>query len=549
MKIPCALLAALLVLTQPVRAGLPVTTLALEGDAAPDRVSDETYDSFSYASGSTNPANLTFLSFLLGSGVNSGTDTAGFAGLPAAMRMTSREGSPPDLSGSGVYLTFLASPSINASGTSLFYGNLSSVFDPVFGFYRRSSTGVLETFGETGDVVAGQTDLFLGSYFYGNRNSIDASGRGYFIAELSGSNVVPTNQVGVFRATPGNIELLYRQGTTVPPGAPNPINIVRFGVFSYLIANSSGELCFQSSITSSPAGADTGIWATDEGTLGLVALEGDGAPDVTDGTFAQFNGSIGLGDEGTIAFFARLIGTPINADNEWGLWKGKPGALTLLVREGQQAPGLDSGVVFSSFLTGIGETGPAVNPYGNVAFHARLRGTGITAANDDSIWVEDGNGVLQLVIREGDTIADRSAGTAGRSNTALSPFTFHSIGGFASTTRLIFTGETNAGTKWGVYAATVPDRPDTAAPAVSVRGPKRITTRRPTSRIAGTASDNIGVAFVEAKVGPSAYRRAAGTASWSFTARLKKGNNPILIRAQDAAGNLSPTQRVTVRRR
>jgi len=92
-----------------------------------------------------------------------------------------------------------------------------------------------------------------------------------------------------------------------------------------------------------------------------------------------------------------------------------------------------------------------------------------------------------------------------------------------------------------------PDR-TAAPPKITSRVPR--TTTRATLVVKGTASDTSGVKEVRHRVGRGAFRKAAGTTAWSFTARLRPGQNTIAIVMVDAAGNVSraKTVRVTLRR-
>lgn len=53
----------------------------------------------------------------------------------------------------------------------------------------------------------------------------------------------------------------------------------------------------------------------------------------------------------------------------------------------------------------------------------------------------------------------------------------------------------------------------------------------------GTASDNVGVARVEARVGSGAWALASGTGNWTVALVLAEGRNIVEARAADAAGN------------
>ena len=77
-----------------------------------------------------------------------------------------------------------------------------------------------------------------------------------------------------------------------------------------------------------------------------VALRGDAAPGTDPGTtFFSFEDPM-IDDEGNTAFVATLFGTGVTSDNQRGLWVERDGVLTLVAREGFQAPGQPSGVVF-----------------------------------------------------------------------------------------------------------------------------------------------------------------------------------------------------------
>lgn len=535
--------ASLLVLH--VHADLPITPLAVPGQPAPVGVSGVTYSTLLNAGGSPDPDRFAFSALLEGAGVGGDTDIAGFAGVPGVVGMVSREGSPPDF-GSGGGFILIGSPSINAAGTVLTYGTLTAA-NPYFGFYRRSASGVFETLATTGSPIAGETSLFLGPYYYyGNACAIDGAGRVVFTADLTGSNVNNTNLYGLFRAAPGNIVMLARRGTGTPPGIAD--SNVTYSIFQYPTTNASGQVAFRASLNNAPPSSNEGIWATRNGVLTLIIRKGDPAPGVSKAAILEFNGSVGLGDDGTVGFGATLSGIAVTANNDRSLWKASPTGFRLLVREGQQAPELATGVVFDDFPESSTDAAPSINPYGNAAFSARVRGPGITDANNDTLWVEDGNGELRLLAREGGP-SDGAGGAPFGVNAihTFSPFSLRPVNGFASTTRVIFSASTDGGNSSGIFAAEVPD--DSIAPVIRISGAKSRKTKRPTARITGTASDNRRVTRVETRVLPQAYRPASGTTRWTVNARLKKGRkNTFIARARDAAGNVSRPATISIRR-
>jgi hypothetical protein len=148
---------------------------------------------------------------------------------------------------------------------------------------------------------------------------------------------------------------------------------------------------------------NTGVWSQGSGALDLVAREGSQAPGIpSGGLFDSFGfSSPVINDAGQTAFRADLRsgagGVTIN--NNSGVWSEGTGALALVAREGDQAPGAPIGANFDDFFIG---QHPVLNSAGQTAFVAGLEVgvAGVDANNNAGIWSE-GNGALQLVTREG----------------------------------------------------------------------------------------------------------------------------------------------------
>ncbi len=83
-----------------------------------------------------------------------------------------------------------------------------------------------------------------------------------------------------------------------------------------------------------------------------------------------------------------------------------------------------------------------------------------------------------------------------------------------------------------------PQPSDSVAPSLTVQTPNRTvySTSADKLRIAGTAKDNVGVKQVTWQSG-TATGVASGTTTWSFELPLKVGDNQVIVRASDAAGN------------
>jgi hypothetical protein len=87
--------------------------------------------------------------------------------------------------------------------------------------------------------------------------------------------------------------------------------------------------------------------------------------------------------------------------------------------------------------------------------------------------------------------------------------------------------------------ATPPAGSDTVAPSLSIQSPATtiLSTLAASIVVTGTASDNVAVTSVSwsSSAGPSGT--AVGTSSWQATVPLLVGDNTLVIRAYDAAGN------------
>ena len=91
---------------------------------------------------------------------------------------------------------------------------------------------------------------------------------------------------------------------------------------------------------------------------------------------------------------------------------------------------------------------------------------------------------------------------------------------------------------------------DTTAPSLSITSPgvTIVSTSAASIRVAGSASDNVGVASVKWTTSNGNGGTASGSTSWSADVPLYVGNTVVTVRAYDAAGNWS-WRAVTVVRR
>ncbi|HEY3395217.1 MAG TPA: choice-of-anchor tandem repeat NxxGxxAF-containing protein [Lacipirellulaceae bacterium] len=123
-------------------------------------------------------------------------------------------------------------------------------------------------------------------------------------------------------------------------------------------------------------------------TVRTVALEGQQAPGLSSGVrFDSFSPPV-INAAGQTAFESNLTGDVIIGATDLALWSEGSGSLALVARQWRQAPGAPTGVNFHDFDT------PVLNAAGQIAFHAWL-------ASGRGVWSGSANN-LRVVAQSGD---------------------------------------------------------------------------------------------------------------------------------------------------
>ncbi|MCB1236557.1 MAG: FG-GAP repeat protein, partial [Verrucomicrobiae bacterium] len=132
----------------------------------------------------------------------------------------------------------------------------------------------------------------------------------------------------------------------------------------------------------------------------LIARKGDSEPGLG-GEFSTFLGETDSID-GEAALRATIVGGSVTTANDEALWGEQFGFLARIAREGDTDPALPSGVMWSRFLSfwALAPNG------GQVLFLAKLKGAGVTKANDCGLFLMDEGGTIVKLLREGDAAPD-----------------------------------------------------------------------------------------------------------------------------------------------
>jgi hypothetical protein len=369
--------------------------IAREGDNAPGTPPGTDFSFFSIAA--FNSAGRTaFFSGLTGPLVDMTNDQGIWSDRAGPVALVARAGDQAPGVPAGVNFAGFSRPVLDGAGRAAFWAMFTGVgVDPTNdeGIYAERA-GVLTLIAREGDQAP---DTPAGVNFDTPGNPlINGLGEIALQASLTGMGINGTNNHGVWVEDAGVLSLVARSGNPAPGVAPD----VSFAGFAGVTLNNAGQSAFLGVLTGMGVDStnDAGIWSEGPGALTLIAREGSpAAGTAVDVNFSSFFSPF-LNGAGRTAFRATLTGMDVGASNDRGLWSEGPGVLTLIARKGAQAPGTPAGVSFSNFDDSV------LNGAGQIAFYATLTGPGVTAANDEGIWAQDSNGVLQLIVRDGEQI-------------------------------------------------------------------------------------------------------------------------------------------------
>ena len=325
----------------------------------------------------------------------------------------------------------------------------------------------------TGTTAPGTTSNFA---TLGNA-AVEAHDGAAFSATLTGAGGNPANNTGIWvNQGSAALTLIAQTGSPAPGTGGTP-----WATLGDPIYNDKEDVAFGGTLLVPGIAATAnrnGVWASNSGTLGLIARQGSTAPGTGGATFAAFN-AVGLCNNGGAIVSATLadsLSQGVSLANNAGVWEGPTGTnLILMLRTGEQT---NLGKTIASFtflpletcvngqtrsfgpVTGhlvantvqtdqstnivkvlspgspvvvvnSGDFAPdtagatfasfsnaVINDSDHIAFAATLK-TGVgdaTSTNAGGIWADNSTGTRHLIARQGQV----SPGVAGASFTAFS---------------------------------------------------------------------------------------------------------------------------------
>jgi len=250
-----------------------------------------------------------------------------------------------------------------------------------------------------GDPVPGLDDI---SYAYLIGPLIDDAGNVLFRTFLAGDSIDSTNYVAYLYGPPSGLEVIAWMGQPAPDMGGQVLLKSLDGFKPYI--SETGWITFMSELSGEGIIEDYNDMAAFAGPpddLRVVLQGGDQAPGLDEGIIIDVDSWTWFGglpsDDGTIMFVGTLTGPGVDESNDLAAWLGPRDDLELVYREGMDAPGTEPGVTFWA-------ASMAVYNNASYAFLGILTGDGIDETNKHGRWIGPPGG-LELVAREGDPAA------------------------------------------------------------------------------------------------------------------------------------------------
>ncbi len=454
----------------------------------------------------------------------------------------------------GKFLNFSAL-AVNSIGQAAFLSRTDSLSSEKFIFAQDASGVVLGLSDQTSPFSAGSLQF------------VDAGNPAYSTSGVLAAKVTLTdpedslsNLSALLIGQPGNMEFALTEGDPVPDPARFPkatdvgslfsSSVNSFGSGTDLAMNDAGQLVFLGeAVNSSIEFRRSVMFAGSPAGLQALAIEFDDAPG-SSGSYSFFAPDPAISSNGISAFVAEDYDFEDSTSiYRLGLFSGTPGNVTRLFSDGDAAPGGGAGIVLTNLSS------PAINARGDVVFKASILYPNFESR--PSLWLKRAGEEPVLLVAQGNVFSTPTGPAA------VTDINFAGHGAFNDLNQVVFILQLANGE--GVYIA------DTRSgyPVVSISSPSRRAEQvvaRPSTTIAGTATDATGVDRVEYRVTARgqtkkrkngkkrrrAHRVITGTVdvaadgTWSFQAPLLMGRNLISVLAVDQLENASPATQFTV---
>jgi hypothetical protein len=354
-----------------------------------------------------------FLTNLTGTGVVSTNNEAAYLGLTnGTLSLVAREGTqgaglPAGVNYGAFSYIFLNDPTHVLLGGALAGAGVTAANNAAVYFGDPASWSPLAI---KGNPAAGLAPL-LYNVFDHAQCTLSTDNTLCLSASVSGFGVTTSNDKALWISANGATPALAAREGDGAPGLAG----VTFSNFldptSSLTSASAlngGNIFFFASLTGAgvTAANSASLWAGSPGAVSLVIRQGDPAPTLPNPIILSTLGSQSVNGAGVCSFISGLSGTGVTSANNSAIYKGTTGSFTIAARKGAAAPGLP-GITMTTFNT---TNRPLINSAGQILFQTTIAGTGVVAATDTILAIVNADGSTELVAREGTQYADLPAG-------------------------------------------------------------------------------------------------------------------------------------------
>lgn len=235
---------------------------------------------------------------------------------------------------------------------------------------------------------------------------IDDVGRVAFVARVSGPGIDPANDLGIWASAGGTGGLVVREGDAAS-GTPVGVSFASLADgFAFPPRISGGYVAFQATLTGPGVTSANaiGIWEHSGVALTLVVRSNDLLPGEPPARFGAARGAPVANTDGSTTLGMLLRGSPATSDEAIATDLSRQ--LIFVAHEGEPAPGVDAVYAAPQFVNSSPFPLIAINRTGAMAFVGGLSGESVTLGNDEGLFVEELNGFVSLLIREGDAAPD-----------------------------------------------------------------------------------------------------------------------------------------------
>lgn len=363
-----------------------VRTVALLGQQAPGTSPGVIFTSLGQRPPAINNlGQVAFRGFLAGGDADNTNAIGIWSEGGGPLELVARSGSHVPGLPAGVTYFDIGYPFISDNGTTAAQGFFQGA-----GINSGNDQGYLTTFAGTTNILAREGDQAPGM-----PSGVAFGLRGEPLLNNVGKlafNIATSANSGIWSDYSGALSPIVLSGTQAP-GLPTGTNFGSFGFVSEGGFNSAGQIVFANAIT--PRGGPFGIWSARDADTSLVAISGQQAAGLPVGTTLLGGAGLSLNSVGQILYSGRFSDGDSDQSNDYGIWLFDNGSTDLIVRSGEQAPGMPTGATFQ-YLSG------ALSEQGQILFTGTAAGNGVTTDNNVAIWKRDIAGTIQLLAREGD---------------------------------------------------------------------------------------------------------------------------------------------------